>query len=448
MTTPNRPPKVPQMRVRDDVALVTLRDARSGKRNDFRLGPAGTTEASEAYHRLIAEWEARGRCWPLDRPGAARSTARDGVTIVELVAEYAEWANSYYHPRFAQTFGVMLRLLKRSYGTTPAADFGPKKLRLLREAMIRGEGKSKRNPRPWSRKYINAQVKQLRHLFKWAASHELVPASVHQALCTVEPLRRGRSAAPETPRVQPVPDWLLEQVRPHLPAIIRALVDLQLFSGARPGELLGMRLCDLEMDRRSGIWTFRPDQHKNAYREKERVIYFGPKAQRVLQPFIQGARTDEVLFSPRAAEAQRRAELTAQRTTAHGQGNAVGTCRKENPRKSPGARYTTASYNRAVQYACERCFPPPPHLARENGERPDAWRNRLGPERWVELLAWRKAHRFHVHQLRHNAATNLRREFGLEAAQLALGHASAHITDAIYAERDRTKVVDIMRRIG
>jgi hypothetical protein len=36
MATPATPPKAPQMCVRDGVAPVTLRDARSGKRNDFR----------------------------------------------------------------------------------------------------------------------------------------------------------------------------------------------------------------------------------------------------------------------------------------------------------------------------------------------------------------------------------------------------------------------------
>jgi integrase len=448
MTTPKRHTKVPQMRVRDGIALVTLRDARTGKRNDFRLGAAGTTEASEAYHRLIAEWEALDRCWPtVDSRG--RTIARDdGSTIVEVIDAYARWADGYYHPRFAYTIRGVLGLLRRHYGHLPAAEFGPRRLRQLREVMIRGDDRGRRSKRPWSRSYVNAQVRQLRHMFKWAASHELVPAAVHQALCTVEPLRRGRSAAHETPRVQPVPDWLLEKVRPHMCSTIRALVDLQLYSGARPGELLGMRLCDVEMDGRNAIWIFRPDQHKNAYREKERMIYLGPKAQRVLQPFIKGVRTDEILFSPRVAEAQRRAELTAQRKTAPGQGNSIGTNRKAHPVRKPGERYTTQSYNRAVQYACERCFPPPPALARTEGESAKAWKLRLGPEQWAELLAWRRAHRFHVHQLRHNAATNLRREFGLEAAQLALGHASAQITDAIYAERDRSKVVEIMRRSG
>jgi integrase len=42
----------------------------------------------------------------------------------------------------------------------------------------------------------------------------------------------------------------------------------------------------------------------------------------------------------------------------------------------------------------------------------------------------------------------LRRESGLEVAQLALGHASAQVTDAVYAERDRAKVMDVMRKIG
>lgn len=42
----------------------------------------------------------------------------------------------------------------------------------------------------------------------------------------------------------------------------------------------------------------------------------------------------------------------------------------------------------------------------------------------------------------------IRRERGLEAAAVALGHSSALVADAVYAERDLTKVADAMRRIG
>ncbi len=51
------------------------------------------------------------------------------------------------------------------------------------------------------------------------------------------------------------------------------------------------------------------------------------------------------------------------------------------------------------------------------------------------------------HQLRHNAATALRKEYGIEAARVVLGHRSALVTE-IYAEMDRTKAAEVMERVG
>ena len=102
----------------------------------------------------------------------------------------------------------------------------------------------------------------------------------------------------------------------------------------------------------------------------------------------------------------------------------------------------------AIQRACDRAFPPPPPLAKRDNETIAKWQARLTAKQNGELKAWRKAHRWHPHQLRHNAATEIRKAFGLDAAQLALGHASAQITDAIYAERDHAKVIEVMRRVG
>ncbi len=82
------------------------------------------------------------------------------------------------------------------------------------------------------------------------------------------------------------------------------------------------------------------------------------------------------------------------------------------------------------------------------GSRKKAFRARLTPEERVELRKWREQHRWHPHQLRHTAGTVIRREFGLEAAQLALGHSSAKVTDAVYAERNMAKVIEVMKRTG
>lgn len=47
--------------------------------------------------------------------------------------------------------------------------------------------------KPLRRTRINAQVKRIRRMFKWAIENELASTSVHQALCAVAPLKRGRT---------------------------------------------------------------------------------------------------------------------------------------------------------------------------------------------------------------------------------------------------------------
>ncbi len=79
---------------------------------------------------------------------------------------------------------------------------------------------------------------------------------------------------------------------------------------------------------------------------------------------------------------------------------------------------------------------------------PPAFLARLTDAELGELRTWREQHRWHPHQLRHTAGTLIRREFGLDAAQLALGHSSAKVTDAVYAERDMARVMEVMKRIG
>lgn len=58
-----------------------------------------------------------------------------------------------------------------------------------------------------------------------------------------------------------------------------------------------------------------------------------------------------------------------------------------------------------------------------------------------------KVSQWSPNQLRHAAATEVRRRFGLEGAQVILCDAKADITQ-IYAERDLAKGVEVARRIG
>ena len=59
-----RKPRYSRRRNDRNQALVTLTDSVTGRRRDDWLGEYGTPESRERYHRLVAEWEARGRRLP------------------------------------------------------------------------------------------------------------------------------------------------------------------------------------------------------------------------------------------------------------------------------------------------------------------------------------------------------------------------------------------------
>ena len=166
----------------------------------------------------------------------------------------------------------------------------------------------------------------------------------------------------------------------------------------------------------------------------------------MLAPFLLRA-PRAFCFSPTEAEVERRERLHDERTTPLSCGNVPGSNRRKAPKRTAGERYTTDAYRRAIARACDQAFPAPEPLARREDETIAEWEERLTPEQKAELVAWQKAHRWHPHQLRHNAATDLRKEFGIEAARIILGHRSAAITE-VYAEQDERQAIEAIVKVG
>jgi integrase len=81
--------------------------------------------------------------------------------------------------------------------------------------------------------------------------------------------------------------------------------------------------------------------------------------------------------------------------------------------RRPGERYTRQSYARAIARAC----------------------GNAGVERWSP------------NQLRHSRGTEIRKLYGVEGAQVVLGHAKADVTQ-VYAERDAGLALKIAMEIG
>ncbi|MCW5769703.1 MAG: site-specific integrase [Phycisphaeraceae bacterium] len=461
--------KTPAYRARPEYgqAIVTLTDKTSGARRDYWLGEVGSPESRERYYRTLAAWESRGRTLPtfeecglvptfhaMKRRRAelnATGGGTRGTIAAALLLHWREVKDTVSSKR-ANAIKVTLRLLRELDGSTAMKDYGPNRLRLLRERMRSGDAESDPPREPWSRRTTNERVRIVQAFFRWAVAREMVHESVARALEMVDPLKRRRGEADDRRPVLPVTQDLIDATLPHCSRQVRALIELQLLTGARPGEVVGLRAIDITTEGGHGVdgevWTYEPDHHKNAHRGQSRTIYFGPKAQEILRPFMASRPLDAPLFSPREAEEERRDAASAARSVPVGYGNGRGTNRSRTPKRPPGDSYDVCSYRRAIWRACDWAFPLPRELRRKKGETAAAWRERVGDEGVAEVERWREIHRWSPNQLRHTAATRIRKEHGLEAAALILGHASAEITDAVYAERDHGKAARVARAYG
>ena len=396
------------------------------------FGRSDDPQAEQKYHQAIAEWLAAGKQLPVD-PNV--------ITVKEVISRFWTHARDYYRTltdgrvKELEQFRLAVRPLKELYGETRAADFGPRALKAVRQKMI---------DQGWCRPYINKQINRIRHIFKWAVCDELIPGDVLHALQAVPGLRKGRGQAREPDAVKPVPIKQVNAIEPFVSRQAWAMIQLQLYTAARAGEICQMRPCDI--DREGEVWVYHPESHKTAHHGFDRNIFIGPRGQQALTSFL--LRDPQTYcFSPAEGEAERRQRLSGNRTTPLTCGNVPGSNVKDEPERSAGDRYTTCSYRRAIARACDQAFSPPEPLAKLTDETNAEWRIRLTKQQKTELAAWQKSHRWHPHQLRHNAATELRKEFGIEAARIILGHHSVAVTE-IYAEKDEQEAIKAIMKVG
>lgn len=358
---------------------------------------------------LVGRWLANGRraMRPRDR----------GPTVAGLAEAFLEHARIYYRKRGRLTsYGHVCELVMGDwvslYGGEPAAGTGAVEVKTLRAHWTR---------RGAARSTVNKYAGVVRNALAWAVNEGLVPEEAHRRVALVPALKRGRSEARETPRrktppsreaVEAVLDWLengrdsaafgrvAASMRPRQVLYygrscrtVAAMVRLQLLTGARPGEVCGLRLGDL--DRSGDVWLYRvrPEVHKLDHREEtpDRVLPVGPRAQAVLGPFL-GRCLGRRLTPARERE---RAGLPVF------------------PTKN-GRPLNPATYRRLVRQACDKMAVP----------------------------------RFSVNTLRHFRATEVRAMYDLETAQQVLGHTSKITTERFYASLPLGKAIQAARESG
>ncbi len=355
------------------------------------LGKFGTPESLQRYAEFIATLpksdEEYGTTPPEPAPGAV-------LMVGEIVLHYHAYAQKYYvhadktPTGEAETIWAVLRPLRKKFGRLPAREFGPKKLKQVQQDMIELN---------WSRRYINKATGIIKRRFAWCACEELIPAEVSNSLIPVKGLKKGRTAAREKPKIGPVADETVDATLPHVSELTQDIIRVMRLTGARPGEVLGMVATGIDRTDAS-CWVYRPTHHKTEHHDLDRIILIGPRAQEIILPRFVKAGEDGKLF--------------------------------------PMRRTTLWSL---VHRGCQKAFPHPTLSSIPAEELTEAQK--------AELRAWDKTHRWHPNQLRHSAATEFRREHGLEATQVLLGHSKADTTQ-IYADRDLEKGKAAARKIG
>lgn len=376
---------------------------------DIYLGAHGSAESRARYDELLDGWHRR--------TGDGTSLT---LTVDDLVLYYMEHAQAYYRKDGAPTSEIncikqATRPLIKLYGNALARDFGPRALKAVRQAMIDAQ---------IVRRQINIHIGRIRRAFKWAVGEEMLPPAILIGLQAVKGLEEGRSEAVESTPVRPVSKAAVNAVRPYVSRQVWGMIELQLATGMRPGEVTIIRGCDLVMA--GSVWEYVPHRHKTSHRRKKRLVCLGPKAQSVIRPFLK-ADLSAYLFSPVDA----RREFVAAN---YREGSGVG---------AKGRRYSVASYESAIRRGCERAFGMPLHLRRIDKKLSATEQEDLRRQ----AAEWRRNNCWHPHRLRHTAATAIRREYGIEITRAVLGHSSV-TTSEIYAEMDSGKAREVAIRMG
>lgn len=372
-------------------------------------GKYGANESKAAHRLYCAQLLAHGN----DAAKATRPESENEhkqVIVATLVKDFLAWADSYYRTpdgtktttdaRHRQTAQTLLDL----FASFPVCQFGPKQVRLFLTTLIE---------KGLARKTINYRLGALKQMWKWAAYGGIVHTDDYNRIRDFPALRAGRLGLPEPKKITPVSQAVFAATLPFLRPPYNAIASLQRLTGCRPSEILALRPGDIDYNSTPWKWTL--EKHKSQWRGKEKVLYFGPQARQILEPLLENVAEHELVFSGHKIRTSR---IEERRDKARAQGRRVQDrsgrpSRATKGRKPPGEKVQLWSYENEIARAAAFA----------------------GVEHWTP------------NQLRHLKATELRRDFGLEAAQIGLGHAKADVTQ-IYAERDETRLKKIAEETG
>jgi integrase len=346
-------------------------------------GVWGTPEAEKSYKRFLAAL--------IENPVQPTPLDEGSMLVSELADAFLVFIESRISKSECTLHKYAIGYLAECYGELAVNEFSPKKLKVVRSQMVKAG--------TLCRKTINNYIGKIRRMFAWGVEEEVVSASISHALKAVKDLRKGEEDTFDHPEREAVPNDVIDATLPFMPPTVAAIVQVQWLTGMRPSEVLNMRVGDIDQSRDNGLWYYSP-KHKTEVHIGKKPIPLGKPEQKLIAPYLEGKKTSDSVFSPRAAQRERAAEARANRGANRTLSQRVRDAKRaEKNARRVGDFYDHSGYRRAVKYAITK-----------------------GNRRGGNIPHWSP------YRLRNSAATAIELEHGLDEAQAQLGHTTANMT--------------------
>ncbi|QEF97732.1 site-specific tyrosine recombinase XerC [Stieleria maiorica] len=351
---------------------------------DFYLGEFNSPQSNARYLELLSIYQASGLRMPDDVPTHQQDTP---ITVGQLIGEWKEHVSGRSD---LVRYKPLLDIFELEYTTVPVAEFGPRKLKEVRDTLL-SDGNQ-------SRKWINEQIRAACRIFKHGVSVELIEFDVYNKLTTLEPLKRGHTTAREQEPRQPVPLADIAATVAELTPVLAAMVRIQLATGMRSGELCRIRPCDI--DQSGPEWIYRQSDHKTSHHGVKKAVPIVGYARQILTDYM-NRHPESYCFSPTESDEWHRSMRRNKRITP------LKYEKREFAYDQKKNRfYNSNSYRQSIQRAAKRA----------------------GVTKWTPA------------QIRHTTATEIRAAIGLEAASALLGHTTIGMTEH-YARESEARAI-------
>lgn len=415
------------------VAMIYKPD---GKRGSISFGSPelrSETEIKIAFERWLELYEKYPRkTLSFDSPYQAIENMINPTTVTtikELVEKYEANFRKYAPKVRGKQEHPDLRIIQRTarflqpYSDWRVDSFGVDELHDIREVHKCQIYKTGKKEKHYTRRGINDTLKCAVSIIEWGVGRNIVK---HETLIGIRKelkmLKIGDEGAKDNIKREAVKKEELEKVVNISTAVIGDMLKLVWCTGMRPYEVCEMRPYDL-LRRDPECWLYIPGRdhtpvgnHKTMRFGKIKVIPLAGECIDILSKRINNFNSREYIFNPQDSVAEYREIRRKNRNTPLSCGNKSGSNKKKNPKRKPGAKYSSDSFNKAFERGCKRA----------------------GVEKIVP------------YDLRRTAATNTRAELGKEAARTLLGHAEESTTNIYLLDevKEAMKVAKALAKYG